>query len=110
MFPGLIIPVLSQVFMDDVLVGGNKDYFIGIIIFLCGAVLTQAVPEIDDAKELPGDISGEIEINNVTFAYSEDAPNALNGLNLNIKSGEYVGIVGSSGCGKSTLLKCYQLR
>lgn len=41
-FPGLIIPVLSQVFMDDVLVGGNKDYFIGIILFLCGAVLMQA--------------------------------------------------------------------
>lgn len=65
----------------------------------------EEVPEIDDAKELPGDISGEIEVNNVSFAYSEDAPNVLNGFNLNIKAGEYVGIVGSSGCGKSTLLK-----
>ena len=65
----------------------------------------EATLEIDDAKELPGDISGAIEVNNVSFSYSDDAPNVLNGLNLNIRPGEYVGIVGSSGCGKSTLLK-----
>ena len=62
-------------------------------------------PEYDDAKELPGEISGGIEINNVTFAYSEDAPNVLENINLNIKPGEYVGLVGPSGCGKSTLMK-----
>lgn len=62
-------------------------------------------PEFDDAKELPGDITGNIEINNVTFAYSEDGPNILDNISLNIKAGEYVGIVGPSGCGKSTLLK-----
>ncbi len=62
-------------------------------------------PELDDAKELPGDLSGGIEINNVTFSYSPDLPNVLKGLSLNIKPGEYVGLVGSSGCGKSTLLK-----
>ena len=32
-FPGLLFPVLSQVFMDDVLVGGNTSWFIKIIIF-----------------------------------------------------------------------------
>ncbi len=67
--------------------------------------LFDAKPELDDAKELPGDLSGGIEINNVTFAYAPDAPNVLNGLSLNIRPGEYVGLVGTSGCGKSTLLK-----
>ena len=62
-------------------------------------------PELDDAKELPGEISGAIEINNVSFRYEEEAPYVLNNLSLDIKAGEYVGIVGSSGCGKSTLLK-----
>ncbi len=62
-------------------------------------------PEYDDAKELPGDITGAIEINNVTFSYSKDAPNVLENINLNIKPGEYVGLVGPSGCGKSTLMK-----
>lgn len=62
-------------------------------------------PELDDAKELPGDICGGIEINNVTFSYGEDAPNVLEDLSLHIRPGEYVGVVGPSGCGKSTLMK-----
>lgn len=65
----------------------------------------EAEPEYDDAKELPGELSGGIEVNNVTFAYSSDAPNVLENISLNIKPGEYVGLVGSSGCGKSTLMK-----
>ena len=62
-------------------------------------------PEYDDAMEMPGEISGGIEINNVTFAYSSDAPNVLQNVDLNIKPGEYIGLVGPSGCGKSTLMK-----
>ena len=67
--------------------------------------LLQERPELDDAKELPGDLSGGIEINNVTFSYAPDAPAVLNGLSLTVRPGEYVGLVGASGCGKSTLLK-----
>jgi ATP-binding cassette subfamily C protein len=62
-------------------------------------------PEYEEGCELPGEISGAIEINNVSFAYSKDEPNVLNNINLNIKSGEHLGIVGTSGSGKSTLMK-----
>jgi ATP-binding cassette subfamily C protein len=62
-------------------------------------------PEYEDSNELPGDLSGEIKINNVNFSYAVDMPSVLDNISLNIKSGEYVGIVGPSGCGKSTLLK-----
>lgn len=64
-----------------------------------------AIPEFDDAKEIPGEISGGIEINNLSFSYDKDSPLVLNGITLEIKPGEYVGLVGSSGCGKSTLMK-----
>jgi ATP-binding cassette subfamily B protein len=47
-----------------------------------------------------------ISINDVTFAYPDERGNTLpvfTGLNLHIKGGEQVGVVGLSGAGKSTL-------
>ena len=67
--------------------------------------IIEAIPEDDKDSELPGKLSGKIEVNHLTFSYGEGKPNVLNDISLNIKPGEYVGIVGTSGCGKSTLLK-----
>ncbi len=67
--------------------------------------ILQELPELEENAELPGELSGDIEINGVTFAYSPDSRPVLNNLSMHIRPGEYVGIVGPSGCGKSTLLK-----
>ena len=40
-FPGLLLPVLSQIFMDDILVGGNRDWFLKFILFMVGTILLQ---------------------------------------------------------------------
>jgi ATP-binding cassette subfamily C protein len=67
--------------------------------------ILETKPEFDNSAELPGDLSGDIELSNVTFSYSAEDKPVLNDLSLHIKENEYVGIVGSSGCGKSTLFK-----
>lgn len=67
--------------------------------------ITEALPELDDTKEIPGELNGEIDISNVCFSYDDFSGNVLDGVNIHINPGEYVGLVGSSGCGKSTLLK-----
>lgn len=68
-------------------------------------------PILEERPELYGDreeithIGGAIELNNVFFRYREDMPYVINGMNLHIRKGEYVGVVGNSGCGKSTLFR-----
>lgn len=53
-------------------------------------------------------LRGEIRIDNVTFGYRPDLPPALRNINLMIRAGECIGIVGHSGSGKSTLTKILQ--
>ncbi|WP_153913164.1 ABC transporter ATP-binding protein [Shewanella sp. TC10] len=55
-----------------------------------------------DAKDIQVD-NGKIDFNDVSFNYGEES-GVINDLNLNIKAGEKVGLVGRSGAGKSTLV------
>ena len=48
---------------------------------------------------------GSVDFNNVIFKYSEHAEkNTLENLNIHIKSGQFVGILGSTGSGKTSLV------
>jgi energy-coupling factor transport system ATP-binding protein len=44
-------------------------------------------------------------LENVTFSYSKDAPNAIADFNLSLSAGEVSAIVGRSGAGKTTIIK-----
>jgi ATP-binding cassette subfamily B multidrug efflux pump len=69
---------------------------------------TIAVPHggTDRPGAKPLEVSrGEVRFENITFAYGrKDTAPVLNGLSLNIRPGERVGLVGRSGAGKSTLV------
>jgi len=47
---------------------------------------------------------GEIEFRNVSARYRADLPDSINSVNVVIRSGEKVGIIGRTGAGKSTLV------
>lgn len=49
-------------------------------------------------------VSNLIEAQNLSFTYP-DGTNALTGINLQVKKGEFIGILGANGSGKTTLLK-----
>ena len=67
--------------------------------------LLQAVPESAGQGKQVTSLSGSIEVAGVTFRYDQNQPPVLEDLTLNVKSGEYLAIVGKSGSGKSTLLR-----
>ena len=64
-----------------------------------------AEPEVDDAKQDPGSLTGDIEVSQLRFRYTPDSEQVIKNVSLKIKQGQFVAIVGTSGSGKSTLLR-----
>jgi len=62
---------------------------------------------------LDSKITGDIEFRNFNFNYPDSKIDVLHNINLHIRSGEFVGIIGRTGAGKSTfvdiLLRTYNL-
>lgn len=59
-------------------------------------------PDSIDAAELT-DVIGNIEFNNVYFSYTADKK-LIENLNIKVKAGQRIAIVGPTGCGKTTLI------
>ena len=68
-----------------------------------GAESDRMVPEIEIGRP-----RGEIAMEDVTFAYSEDAANVVDGIKIGIRSGGLHAVVGRNGCGKTTMIKLMQ--
>lgn len=57
---------------------------------------------------IPAPFRGEVELRNLTFRYEEQLPDVLKGINLHIKAGESLALVGRTGSGKSTFISLLQ--
>lgn len=72
--------------------------------------ILEVLEEESDIKDPVNPITevkdGEIEFRNVNFKYEDDSDeNNLEAINIKIKAGETVGIIGSTGSGKSSLVQ-----
>lgn len=61
-------------------------------------------PEIKNPNSQAMEIKGDIHFDNVSFVYPDTSIKALQNIQLHIKSGETIAIMGNTGSGKSTLL------
>lgn len=68
--------------------------------------ILQITPDIQDdpnAVALPERAKGNVVFENVSFRYADARDDVFGNVNLDVKSGEYIALVGSSGVGKTTL-------
>ena len=91
---------------------GNMFAFVPDISSACGAALDiiqllDSQPEVDAEStegEIPKDVKGHICFEDVHFHYpTRPGICVLCGLNISVKPGTYVTLIGASGCGKSTV-------
>ena len=81
--------------------------------------MTTQMERIEDVMSYPSDpifksrekneeyrkLTGEIELNNITFGYSKLGDPLIRDFNMTVHPGQKIAFVGRSGCGKSTLAK-----
>ena len=60
------------------------------------------IPDAEDARVLT-DVEGAVSLKNVSFSYSKDRK-LIEDLNLDVKPGQRIAIVGPTGCGKTTII------
>lgn len=70
-----------------------------------GDVVDASPESADFGTKVLSDFTGRITFENVSFTYSTSSPNIVEGLNLDIKPGSKIALVGASGSGKSTFAK-----
>lgn len=67
-------------------------------------VLVSEDVEENEGKDIMEKVEGDFEFKNVKFRYNPGSVEVLNGLNLKVKKGETIALVGESGAGKTTIL------
>ena len=94
-----LLPIMQQAFGSYSAIKGSRSSLEDVI-----RLLNQSIPS-HAGQPLPKRIpfNRKISLENVSFRYLQEGPWILNSINLEIKKGSRVGIIGATGSGKSTL-------
>jgi len=100
-FVGGLLMLISPI---KKLTGINEQIQIGIAAALSIFSVMDEEKEVDTGKNKLKKITGDIEFKNVTFSYEKTKKYVLKNINLKIKPGEKIALVGKSGGGKTSLV------
>lgn len=96
-----MLPLLQQAYSAwSSIVGGGSSFNDALNLLL------QPVLKSREESAKPLEFKTDIHFQNVCFAYEGSDKKALNNINLTIKKGSKVGLIGTTGGGKSTLVDC----
>lgn len=97
-----LLPILQQAYSSWSSIQGNSQELLSVL-----NLLKQPLPNFDNMPRDKGELipfSNAIEFENVSFGYDLNKPLVLSDINLRIKKGSVVGVIGATGSGKSTLI------
>jgi len=95
-----ILPLIQQGYKGFTVIKSSYASFNDVV-----ALLKQPLPNyLKKKNHAQISYKKEITLSNVNFKYSADAPWILKNINLKIKKGSVIGIIGETGSGKSTLV------
>ena len=67
--------------------------------------ILEAIPEVREGCEHPGELMGDIQVSFVTFRYEKEGAPIIDNVDFSIGRGEFVALVGTTAAGKSTLMR-----
>ena len=94
-----LLPVVQQIYASLSSIQSGRDSLIDVL-----DLLNQNIPKIDEKKMKKIIFNKSISFNSLGFKYSKSNVKVLRNINLEIKKGSRIGIIGKTGSGKSTLL------
>ncbi|MDI7158353.1 ABC transporter ATP-binding protein [Leptospira santarosai] len=95
-----LLPVLQQTYQSWALIKGARGALEDVVDLLDQPLPEYAfLPPPDPIK-----FQNELSLKNISFRYHHDGPWILKDINLAVKKGSRIGIIGQTGSGKSTLL------
>lgn len=95
-----LLPLLQNMYLCWSNIQGNRSSLSDAL-----KLLEQPLPEaLNSDQQQKITFKEEITLQNINFQYCKNSPLVLNNINLSIRKGARIGVIGSTGGGKSTLL------